>query len=391
MQIKRRNLLWFAALGGVALTIGLVAVYLSARPIQVSVAAIRTDIPIQVFGLGTVEAQTLSRIGFETAGTLVELKAGHGDSVKAGTLLARLNSREQEARVAQASAAVTQAKAAVEQAEAAVEKAESVLKQRTETNARRQQLVQRGVVSPETAGDTQAAADIAKAELRQSQSSISVARASQEQAEALLALEEARLAKYTLYAPFDGTVMARHKELGSALNANEPVFSLIDPESIWALAYIDEARAGQIEMGQPAVVTRRSAPDLKMKAKVVRIDIESDRVNEERRIYVRCGGCPLTFHVGEQAEIVITVATLPRARLVKVTSLTSIRGREATAWTVEEGRLQQRTITLGQRTLDGQVEITSGVPEGAEVVDGSVAGLKAGHKARIVAAKEKAK
>jgi HlyD family secretion protein len=311
--------------------------------------------------------------------------------VKAGTLLARLNSREQEARVAQASAAVTQAKAAVEQAEAAVEKAESVFKQRTETNARRQQLVQRGVVSPETAGDTQAAADIAKAELRQSQSSISVARASQEQAEALLALEEARLAKYTLYAPFDGTVMARHKELGSALNANEPVFSLIDPESIWALAYIDEARAGQIEMGQPAVVTRRSAPDLKMKAKVVRIDIESDRVNEERRIYVRCGGCPLTFHVGEQAEIVITVATLPRARLVKVTSLTSIRGREATAWTVEEGRLQQRTITLGQRTLDGQVEITSGVPEGAEVVDGSVAGLKAGHKARIVAAKEKAK
>jgi HlyD family secretion protein len=79
MQIKRRNLLWFAALGGVALTIGLAAVYLLARPIQVSVAAIQTDVPIQVFGLGTVEAQTLSRICFETAGTLVELKADHGD------------------------------------------------------------------------------------------------------------------------------------------------------------------------------------------------------------------------------------------------------------------------------------------------------------------------
>ena len=46
-----------------------------------------------------------------------------------------------------------------------------------------------------------------------------------------------------------------------------------------------------------------------MTAKVVRIDIESDRVNEERRVYVRCGGCPLAFHLGEQAEVLITVAT----------------------------------------------------------------------------------
>ena len=128
-----------------------------------------------------------------------------------------------------------------------------------------------------------------------------------------------------------------------------------------------------------------------MKAKVVRIDIESDRVNEERRIYVRCGGCPLAFHVGEQAEIIITVATLPRARMVKVTSLTSVRGRQATAWTVEEGRLQQRIVMLGQRTLDGRVEIKSGVPEGADIVDGTVAGLQVGRRATIVAVREKAK
>jgi HlyD family secretion protein len=131
-----------------------------------------------------------------------------------------------------------------------------------------------------------------------------------------------------------------------------------------------------------------------MRGQVVRIDIESDRVNEERRIYVRCGGmgdCPLAFHVGEQAEITVTVATLPRARLVKVTSLISVRGNQATAWTVEEGRVQQRTVTLGQRTLDGRVEIVSGVRRRGELIDGSVAGLEVGRKPTIVAAKEKAK
>jgi HlyD family secretion protein len=384
MQIKRRTLMWLGLLGGIVVALALAAAYQTSRPVEVAVAQVSTNVPIEVFGLGTVEAQTLSKIGFETAGTLVELKVDQGDTVKAGALVARLQSREQEARVAQARAAVVQANAAVEQSQSTVEKALVLFKQKLDINARRQQLVQSGAVSREAAADTQAAADIANADLSQAQSAVSVARANLEQAMAALAFEESRLAKYTLYAPFDGLIMARHKELGSALNANEPVFTLVDPTTIWALLYIDETRAGQIEIGQSALVTRRSAPNLKMEAKVVRIDIESDRVNEERRVYLRCTGNLLTFHIGEQAEAVITVATLPRARLVKLTSLVNIRGREATAWTVENGQLQQRTVTIGQRTLDGRIEIAGGLPEGVEVVDGPVAGLKTGRAAKIV-------
>lgn len=379
----------FGLASGLLLLLGSAFVYWRSRPIQVTVAPIETNVPIQVFGLGTVEAQKLSKIGFETAGTLVELDADHGDKVKAGSVLGRLQSREQEARVAQARAAVTQAKAGVEQAKAALEKADTTVKLKVDTNVRRQQLVERGVVSQQTAEDTQAAADIAKAEVTQARAALSVAHASLEQARAALTLEEARLAKYTLYAPFDGVVMARHKELGSALNANEAVFTVVDPATIWALAYFDEARSGQIEIGQPATVVRRSAPDRPMKATIVRIDIESDRVNEERRVYVRCGGCPLTFHLGEQAEVLITVATLPNARLVSASALQNVKGRDATAWTLENGVLQQRKVTLGQRTIDGRAVITSGLPDGAELVTGPLAGLKAGRRAVVITSGKK--
>lgn len=379
---KWPHLGWIIALA-VVVAAGALAAYRWQRPVSVHVAQVEKDVPIQVFGLGTVEAQTVSKIGFETAGTLVELKADHGDTVTAGALLARLQSREQEARTAQAHAAVTQAEAAVDQAISAVEKAEATLKQKDSINQRKRQLIERGVVSQETAEDTQAAAVIAKADLSQSQSAVSVARANLEQAKAALALEEARLAKYSLYAPFDAIVMTRSRELGSALNANEPVFTLVDPASIWALAYIDEARAGAIEAGMPAQVTRRSAPGKSIPAKVVRIDIESDRVNEERRVYVRCEGCTHGLHVGEQAEVLITVMTLPSARLVKLKSLTGLQRKQATAWTVENGRVQQRTVTLGHRTLDGRVEITGGVPDGAEIVDDAIPGLKTGRRAVI--------
>ena len=50
------------------------------------------------FGLGTLEAQAVSRIGFETAEPWSH-STPTTDSVKGGTLLGRLQSREQEAAI----------------------------------------------------------------------------------------------------------------------------------------------------------------------------------------------------------------------------------------------------------------------------------------------------
>ena len=61
---------------------------------------------------------------------------------------------------------------------------------------------------------------------------------------------------------------------------------------MWALAYVDESRAGAIKEGQPAEVRLRSLPQQVFPAKVVRIGLESDRVSEERRVYVKCDVCP---------------------------------------------------------------------------------------------------
>jgi HlyD family secretion protein len=55
------------------------------------VSAFQQDVPVTVFGLGAIEAQVLSRVGFEVPGTLIELAADHGDRVAAGAVLARLN------------------------------------------------------------------------------------------------------------------------------------------------------------------------------------------------------------------------------------------------------------------------------------------------------------
>ncbi len=120
---------------------GLAYAIISWRPLTVAVAPVVENVPIRVFGLGTVEARVLSRIGFEVGAAITELNADHGDVVKQGQVLARLHASQQEAKVARAKAAVLSAEVAVKKADANIVKARAILAQRLEVNRRKQQLV----------------------------------------------------------------------------------------------------------------------------------------------------------------------------------------------------------------------------------------------------------
>jgi HlyD family secretion protein len=363
---------------------GLAFAYFSLRPLEVAVAPVIENVPVRVFGLGTVEARVLSKIGFEVGAAITELNADHGDLVKQGQVLARLHATQQEAKVARANAAVLSAEVAVKKADGNVIKARAILAQRLEVNKRKQALVSRQVTSAQAAEEAQRDEDVAKAELLVAKNDIEVAKAQLSDAKAQLAYEKAILEQHTLLAPYDALVVDRQKELGTVIKAGDPIFTLVAIGSIWALAYIDESRSGAIREGQPAEVRLRSLPHQVFPARVVRVGIESDRVTEERRVYVKCEQCPVRFHLGEQAEVLITVATLPKARLVPESAVTGYDGTKGTVWTVEEGRLKRRVVSFGHRTEDARLEIVETLPQGVEVVASIDAALREGRAARVM-------
>ncbi|HDL16247.1 MAG TPA: HlyD family efflux transporter periplasmic adaptor subunit, partial [Rhizobiales bacterium] len=159
--------------------------------------------------------------------------------------------------------------------------------------------------------------------------------------------------------------------------------TLVDPASVWALAYVDEARAGPVKVGQRAEVRLRSLPQYVFPAKVERIGIESDRVSEERRVFVKCDQCPERFHLGEQAEILITVATLERATLVPEAAVDGFDGHKGRIWGVKDGALHQYEVTFGHRTADARLEIVEGLPKGAQAVTRTSAAMRDGRRAWV--------
>ncbi|MDX9862504.1 MAG: efflux RND transporter periplasmic adaptor subunit [Rhodospirillales bacterium] len=381
--MKRRVLKVVLAGLGVLLAGAAVVAFVVVRPVTVEVARPAPAVPVQVFGLGTVEARIVSKVGVEVAGTLVELSADHGDRGRAGDVLARLDTADQEARVERARAGVESAEAALKQTEAAVARARTVLVQKKQANARKQALLARQTASVETAEAAQMEADVAAADVTVALGDVEVARAALAEARAEESQERVRLSQHVLIAPYDAVVVERMKERGSVLAAGASLFTLVAPETVWALAYVDESRAGAIRVGQPAEIRLRSLPGRTFTGRVARIDIESDRVSEERRVSVACDDCPEAFHLGEQAEVLITTGVLKDAILVPETAIETLNGATGTVWVVKGGSLHRSRVTFGERTLDSRLAVTDGLESDARVVTFLRPGLREGRLARV--------
>ena len=342
-----------------------------AHEISVRVAGPEQNVEVRVFGIGTIEAQVVSKVGFQIAGKVIAIEADQGDFVKSGALLAKLDDDAQRAKVKKSEAAQRQAAANLAKTQAQRERAEITYQQKKSVNVRRQTLVSRGSVSQEAAEDAQAAEEIALGDAKVIEADTKLAAVQQDDASSQRMIDAVVLAQHELRAPFDARVIARNKELGGIASAGENVFTLIAPDSIWVKAYVDEALAGGLAVGQHAFVRVRSETDRLVETEVVRIDQENDRLTEERRVYVRCRVCNPQHqlrYLGEQAEVEIVKKVIPSGLFVPLKFVEGYDGRSGVVWVLHDGRLAKRRVEIGERLLDGRVQISSEL-QGQLVID----------------------
>lgn len=373
---------WYIGAAAV-LAIGAGVLFMTERPLTVAFVQPETDVALRIDGLGTVEARVLTRVGFEVGATLLSLSADAGDSVAQGRILGTLHQGEQEARVARARAAVAANLANQAKAQASVVRALAVLAQREAANRRLVELARQDVATVRRAEEAQRDEDVARAEVAVAEAERDVILAQAQDAAAALQLEETLLAHRRLSAPFDAVIVARHAETGAVVRAGDPIFTLIDPATIWIQAYIDEERAGQLALGQPGTIRLRSQSAGEFHGSVVRIGLESDRVNEERRVWLNCADCPAEMFLGEQAEVRILTGTRDSALMVPEVAISSFDGFRGQVWTVQDGRLARIELTFGARDDRGRIEVAGGLPDGAQIVASLPQGASEGRLARI--------
>lgn len=208
-----------------------------------------------------------------------------GDSVKAGQLIAELDSMDLLAQKEQIIAGKLQTEANKLQAQAKYgfdQKNIKVLQigvEKAKEDFDRAKTQYSGGVIPKEQFDhskkdletAQAQYDASQAQLGVSQSSIKTAEASIVSAEAQIGVINTQLSNTRLYAPSDGVVAKRWLLTGDMTQPGQSVFTITNKSRFWILVYLEETKMDNLHLGQKAIFTLDTYPDVTFEGKIFTI------------------------------------------------------------------------------------------------------------------------
>jgi RND family efflux transporter MFP subunit len=304
-----------------------------------------------ISGVGSVVAWQELSVGAEAPGLrVVEVLVDEGDDVKAGQVLARLDSRVLNAQLRAQDARVAEARANVIVADNNLKRAE--------------ELVRRGVVSSSTLDDRKSAADTAAARL----------------AAAVASRDElaARVAQTNIVAPADGHISARSILIGDVVNAGTEAFKLIRDNRLELDAQIAETDLGGIAPGQQATVTHEGNAPV-----VGTVRMVAPTVDAKSRLGTVHIALPANsgLRVGMYARAEITLADAPVQALPE-TALVWRDGKAIVFAVAADGHVSERAVETGARQ-GNWVEIRSGLARGEQVVGTGAGFLHDGDRVRV--------
>ncbi|KYJ85797.1 efflux RND transporter periplasmic adaptor subunit [Sulfurovum riftiae] len=270
----------------------------------------RGDMDTQVFGVGNVDANNIYIINAQTGGKILQIMSDEGHWVKKGDLLVKVDPVDLPKLLEEAEISVQ--KASLER-DASTEELKSLKAQKTLaliTFKRYERLQKQAFASKAEYDKTKADLDVIKAQMKATNARIEAAGIEIARAKKNVEALKEKLSRYMIYAPVDGYIISREAEAEQSVLPTQPILRIVDPETVWVKAYIDERLGGSVRTGQEATIVLRSQPYRSYKGIVKRIEPQSDRVTLEKIVDVAFKTLPKPFSINEQAEVHLVTSRL---------------------------------------------------------------------------------
>lgn len=258
---RRRPGKWLLILLIVFLLGGALVVAQRGRPVAVEISKVTQVWPSASVALvtatGYVAAQRKASIASKATGRLEWLGVREGSVVKEGDILARLESADVRAQVAQAVANVEMAKATQKRVEADALDA-------TQAFRRSGELLAQGFLSS-------AAHDAAISRNSQAKAAVVAQQAAVRQAEAAVTVAKVALSNTEIRAPFAGVILTKNANVGdvispfnASVDSKGAVVSMADMDTLEVEADVSEASLFKAKVGQPCEIQLDALPDVRL-------------------------------------------------------------------------------------------------------------------------------
>ncbi len=302
---------------------------------------------------GPVKAVSSAFVKARVAGELQDLKVREGDYVKAGEVIAKVDTTEYQARTRQAQQQAQAAKSQVD-----------IAKRNFDNN---QALVSKGFISS-TALESSAAT------LAAAQASFSAAQAGADVA--LKALDDT-----VLRAPIAGVVSQRLAQPGERVAIDARVVEIVDLARLEVEASLSAADSFLVKIGQAVRLTVEGS-DKPVTAKLVRINPSAVAGSRAILIYLAINSstglrqgffAQGTLHTDVLRTLAVPLGTVRTDKPVPYVQL------------LTQGKVTHQEVTLGQRgEVDGAAWVAiQGVPENTTVLAGTVGSLRNGTPVKL--------
>lgn len=231
------------------------------------------DLTVTVTATGNLEPRNQVDIGSELSGTMRDVNADVNDVVKAGEVLAELDTARLSAQVLQAESSLAAAEARLVQSAATAK----------ESRANYERLLKVRELSNNKI-PSQADMDLAESTTARADGDVSAAKASVAQARASLDTVRTDLGKTKIKSPINGVVLVRSVEPGQTVAASlqAPIlFTLAeDLKKMELHVSVDEADVGSVEVGQSATFTVDAFPNRTFQARITQVHFASNNTQK---------------------------------------------------------------------------------------------------------------
>lgn len=258
MKIFTKNTLWLV-----------LGVLLTASILQKVWVSFRTDKTAQQFisGNGRIEATEID-IAALMPGRVEKIYVAEGEFVKAGQLLATMETFNLKAQRDEAEARLEQAVQAVNVAEAEVSYRESEQDAAQRRVARSEILGKEGASSAQEVDDDRARARSTTAAVAAAKAQVNGARSVIKAITATIARIDTELKDCELRAPRDGRIQYLIAQPGEVLASGGKVLNLVDVSDVFMTFFLPETVAGKVAIGTDVHLVLDVAPDFIIPAKI---------------------------------------------------------------------------------------------------------------------------
>ena len=329
---------------------------------SVSIVLPKRTAPVQEIILpGNIQPFISSPIYARTDGYLQKWYFDIGAHVKAGDLLATIQTPEVDEQLAQARSTLATAEANLELAQITRDRYESLLKK----HAVPQQSVDNAVG---TYSANKAIVDADQANVRHYA--------------ALVSFEK-------VYAPFDGVIIARNTDIGDLINSGSntaprtDLFDMVQARTLRVYVNVPEEYSQGVKVGETqADLVLAEFPDKRFRGKLVRT---ADAINATTRtllVEVDVANPSGTLFSGSYAEVHLKIPSQKSTFLIPVNTLI-FRSEKLQVGVVQNGKVTVMDVTPGH-DFGNEIEIVAGLNANDQIVLNPPDSLVTGQEVQIV-------